>query len=1098
MIERTGNPTKWILLAGLAAGWASCSGEPGPYAALPPRLADKLEPAAPPTAAGQTATLLPDGRWLLAGGGRDGEASTFLALVSAQGTPTGTQPGPLAFARSRHAATLLAEGRVLISGGVGTDGRVVETAELFDPASASVSQPTFPSALARASHSTTLLPDGRVLFAGGLASSGATLATAALWDPRSATVLPLGATLETGRSGHSAALLPSGRVLLWGGRDAAGVPVSTPELYDPAQQRFIPFDEAQEALLSAALAAQPPAFPSTTPEAKSIGFDPGGILSVLATALLDPTSVGPASVTLIGPKGPVDAAITAAEGGRALFVTPRSPLLPSSPHTLFVKGAVAADGTKLPFFAFDFTTGSAQSAQAAGLPPASQSASTVSGQPGKGAASPSVGGVVQPPTFNFEPASSDPGVWLPSAANLYHHWQTPLPHLPPSNPPQAPAGVTALAGQVLHLDGRPFPGYRMTVGSQTVLTDAHGYFLLQGLATGGGVLDVDGRSVSTKHAWYGRYFVHVELAAGATTVLPYIIWSARLDPQGTVTIPSPTVQETIVSTPSMPGLELHLPPGTVIRDHEGQIVTEVNLTPLPVNQPPFPLPDDVHVPVYFTIQPGGATLSGLSSGFTGAQLYYPNYTGQVPRATAVFWNYDPQELGWFTYGMGTVSADGRQVVPDPGVVIDGLSGAMINDGDSPPPPGEPPNNDIDCSTCADNSAGTNGTGSAGNSGGDSGGDASGGGGGGGAAAGGGGGGGGGRGGGAGGGGGGGSGLGAGGGADNGPEDCPDKNSSQGGSADPNGGDPVELATGQFTRIETDLEVQDVFPIRLSRIYRSLDVNQRSFGIGTSLTYEVFQYSPNQYQVDEVILPNGGRVIFNRTTTGNEYNTSRFETTAPGSWAGSRVEWDTQDSGWLLFFRDGRIWHFGEVRPLQYMEDRDGNRLIFTRQSGTEEQGGMSGPIMRITTPSGRWVALTYDAYGHVTQAQDNAGRTVSYGYNSAHTELTSVTDADGNTHSFVWGTSGNDANELTEVVDARGTVLVHNHYDGTGRVVEQDLADSTSFLFDFDAGPSQVAETDRNGNQRLVTINDAGYETESNFPSGTPIEQDVSFGLDPA
>lgn len=87
---------------------------------------------------------------------------------------------------------------------------------------------------------------------------------------------------------------------------------------------------------------------------------------------------------------------------------------------------------------------------------------------------------------------------------------------------------------------------------------------------------------------------------------------------------------------------------------------------------------------------------------------------------------------------------------------------------------------------------------------------------------------------------------------------------------------------------------------------------------------------------------------------------------------------------------------------------------------------------------------------------------------------TALTDADGHTHTYTWGTSGDDANELTEVLNASGTVLVHNHYDGTGRVLQQDLADGTSFQFDYDAG-SVVTETDRNGNLRVVTLNDAGY-----------------------
>jgi hypothetical protein len=90
----------------------------------------------------------------------------------------------------------------------------------------------------------------------------------------------------------------------------------------------------------------------------------------------------------------------------------------------------------------------------------------------------------------------------------------------------------------------------------------------------------------------------------------------------------------------MPGLELHLPAGTVITGEDGTPVTEVGITAIPVDRPPFPLAKNVEVPVYFTIQPGGAYVqtgtpsyvaSGLSrTGANGAWLVYPNYRQEYP------------------------------------------------------------------------------------------------------------------------------------------------------------------------------------------------------------------------------------------------------------------------------------------------------------------------------------------------------------------------------------------------------------------------------------------------------------------------------------
>src|SRR5207248_435925 len=133
---------------------------------------------------------------------------------------------------------------------------------------------------------------------------------------------------------------------------------------------------------------------------------------------------------------------------------------------------------------------------------------------------------------------------------------------------------------------------------------------------------------------------------------------------------SPTTQETVITTPAIPGLEVHIPSGTVIRDIDGAVTHEVSITPIPVNQPPFPLPKDVYVPIYFTVQPGGGYLystNGLPS--PGARLFYPNYKQEPSGKPFDFWRYDPDERGWFVYGQGRVAPDRRQIVPEPGVRV---------------------------------------------------------------------------------------------------------------------------------------------------------------------------------------------------------------------------------------------------------------------------------------------------------------------------------------------------------------------------------------------------------------------------------------------
>ena len=152
----------------------------------------------------------------------------------------------------------------------------------------------------------------------------------------------------------------------------------------------------------------------------------------------------------------------------------------------------------------------------------------------------------------------------------------------------------------------------------------------------------------------------------------------KLDTAHASRIPSPTKSDLVITNRRIPGLELRLPAQTVVRDIDGNNVTEISMTAVPVDRAPFPLPAGINVPVFFTVQPGGSVLIPPR-----AQIVYPNYTGESAGARINFWNYDPTEKGWYIYGQGTVTNNAMQIVPDPGVVIYEFSGIMISTANRP-------------------------------------------------------------------------------------------------------------------------------------------------------------------------------------------------------------------------------------------------------------------------------------------------------------------------------------------------------------------------------------------------------------------------------
>jgi WD40 repeat protein len=183
-----------------------------------------------------TATLLQSGKVLIAGGDSCFFAGFYYEacpLSSAElydaGAGTFATTGKMSVTRVSHTATLLSNGKVLVTGGQDA------SAELYDPTSGAFAA-TGSMSVGRSSHTATLLASGKVLIAGGSNSTGP-LATAELYDPNSGTFAATG-SMAVGRASHTATLLASGKVLIAGGSNSSGAALATTELYDPATGSF--------------------------------------------------------------------------------------------------------------------------------------------------------------------------------------------------------------------------------------------------------------------------------------------------------------------------------------------------------------------------------------------------------------------------------------------------------------------------------------------------------------------------------------------------------------------------------------------------------------------------------------------------------------------------------------------------------------------------------------------------------------------------------------------------------------------------------------------------------------------------------------------
>lgn len=184
---------------------------------------------------GQTATLLQSGKVIVVGGQtgncdlRECTARSTLASTEIYdpATDSWVSGAKMASPRAYHTVTLLANGKLLATGGTDNDWNVLSSAEIYDPATNSWT-PAASMSVARMQHAASRMANGKVLVTG---TTNSWLASAEIYDAV-ANTWTAAPSMAASRGLHTSTLLQDGTVLVTGGSEGGNSSWGA-ERYDP-------------------------------------------------------------------------------------------------------------------------------------------------------------------------------------------------------------------------------------------------------------------------------------------------------------------------------------------------------------------------------------------------------------------------------------------------------------------------------------------------------------------------------------------------------------------------------------------------------------------------------------------------------------------------------------------------------------------------------------------------------------------------------------------------------------------------------------------------------------------------------------------------
>jgi YD repeat-containing protein len=259
---------------------------------------------------------------------------------------------------------------------------------------------------------------------------------------------------------------------------------------------------------------------------------------------------------------------------------------------------------------------------------------------------------------------------------------------------------------------------------------------------------------------------------------------------------------------------------------------------------------------------------------------------------------------------------------------------------------------------------------------------------------------------------------------------------------------VDLRYGNFLVRQTDLYMNDVFSVPLTRTYNSGDyvhANRRhAFGNNTNHPFDIAPLGTrNPYTYEMLVLEDGDYLFFDRVSTGTGYLDAIFQHTETSTRFYKAVtEWN--GDGWTTSLTDGTKIDFPEAYSSTNMaqgaataiRDGQGNKLELVRDGQRN--------LMEIRTPRGHKMKFKYDEQSRIVSAEDGRVQWARYQY-SSDGMLTDVVFSSGRERHYKY-----DGHLMTGVQDEKHNALVRNTYRDT-TLIRQDFGNGQIFSYQYNS-----------------------------------------------